>query len=391
MSAIWQVGIYVSPFAITGNAEYARRLVLEKGVSEFVIRTGFDPAAESSNLESAVKIVKDLNASVCFLVGTWWGHIETPPLHRSEKSNESRFPMTYPGSATDDVISEKLRSLSITYSPDEICLTHARYRHPAYISGVFDTGDKAYQYRMEKSGIHPAMLQESLKLFESALAHMKPEDIKVAAEKGLINFLCDISQNDLFSRFFAFRCDTILEAAKKFRNVVKNCSDHILFGTNAFSTEASEICGQDYHRLGNAYDFVQPLLGYMEWHTVESIASWARFLLQKHPAISETEAIDISKRLFQLKDAFLPSSLGEMDQFGEGTEQSILSVTSTQIKNSAKYIGNGYALLPVLRGRTWPRTVIASLIAELNQYDFDGLIFQGTDYLLTPVPEDGWY
>jgi hypothetical protein len=275
----WKLGLYVYPEAVVAQPDYAKRLAEEAGVDHFILRSGYGleiPAA----LGDAVQIVRDLKTDVCLMTGTFWGNAQIEVLHDLPyKSFESQFVMNLPGSDIDAALAAKMGKLCAQYSPDAICLTHARYRHPAHIRGIFEDGakDPAYLARMKAAGIPRAEVDQARIIAEETLRKSDKKSLQRMADKGLIGFLDDLSQTDAWSRYFEFRTTTVSDSYRSFQNEVKSHAG-VAFGTNAYSPNANDVCGHDYDAFDGICDFVQPLLAYMESHRLQPIAAWAVFV-----------------------------------------------------------------------------------------------------------------
>lgn len=382
-----QVGVYLPPQAIVSNPEYAQRLV-ERGVNLFVLRAGFDPQNLNPALGAAIEIARKLGVRICLLVGTWWGHAEKEIPLKYGKSFESKFPSHNPGGDTDFIIWQTLSSLCAEYKVEEICLTHARFRHPAYIEGVFEVGDEQYQESIRAAGINPEEIKKIVPSLSKQIHSMRAADLWELAEHGLEVFIGRLTEPELVEHWFDFRCDRIFRSVSSFASVVHNSGKQ--FGTNAFSPIAARLCGQDYLRLSKVCDEIQPLLGYMEWHTLESISAWAKFLLVNAAGLSSREAIAISKRLFYLENALLPEDIYEIDHMGEGGNQAVLSVTKQELNLTAQWLRQNIPLTPVLRGKTWSKETTDQLVKETEMHGFRGIIFQGCSYLAPPIPDPIW-
>ena len=387
-----KLGVYVYPEAVASAPDYAKRLVEEAGVDYFILRAGYGldfPAP----VGQAVEIVRHANAGVCIMMGSWWGKGNIKPLENlPSKSYESRYPMEMPGSAIDAEIIAKYEKACKEFQPDSVCLTHGRYRHPAYLDGIFDEGSKDTEYlaRMEAAGIPRAEVLAARDAWERAMGKTDKKTLLTLAESGMIEFLCELSQSDAFKRLVAFRRETIHQSLRKLRQAV--ASHGISFGSNAYSLTAATVCGQDYDdSYPEICDFVQPLFPYMEYHHYEPIAAWGRYLLQ-HTQLDEPTAIEAAKQLFYLGGTVCPDSLKELDTCGEGEGSSIRSIVSKELKMCVPYLTKPYKIQPVFRGKQWDHAATDSLVEEAKELGFDSFIFMGCEYLLKgPSPSADWF
>ena len=385
----WKLGVYVQPDAVAADPDYAKRLVEEAGVDHFVLRAGYDlviPAA----LEAAIAVVKDVKAQACCMAGTWW-YPEMEILDLPYKSFEGQYPMTMPGGALDAGIAAKLEKLCGQYKADAVCLSHARYRHPAHIEGIYNdgAGDSAYMARMEKAGVTRAEVLAARAAVERALASSDKAALMKASEDGLIPFLSNLSGGDALDRYFAFRRGTVMDAFRTFHQAVKKY-DGATFGTNAYSPIGFRVCGQDYDAFAETCEFVQPLFPYMEYHHLQPIAAWARYV-RRHAGLDDASAIEIARRLLYLGDATCPESIEELDTCGEGDDKTVASIVGKEVQLCAPYASKPYRVLPVIRGQGWGRPVIDRLTEEIKSL-YDGIVYMGCDYLVpgSQAP-DGWF
>ncbi|MCL2122032.1 MAG: hypothetical protein FWH28_07275 [Clostridiales bacterium] len=375
-----KLGIYCHPDAVVSTPDFAKRLVEEAGVDYFIVRSGYDFTWPDS-LEKAVQIVRDLPVHLQFMTGAFWGGRPQVKVDLPYRSNESMSPIDLPGSSSDAEFAAKYAKLCKTFKPDSFMVTHGRYRHPAYLDSVFDEGADVpeYQARMTAAGIPRAEVQAARASWEKAMGALKKEDLLQATEKGMIEFLCNLSQSDAFQRLIAFRCDTVHNSIMTFRNAVKECG--VSFGANGYSPTAALICGQDYEKsYAETVDFLQPLLCYMEWHRYMPIASWARYI-KEFTKVDEPTAIEAAKNVFYLGGTVCPDSIEELDTCVEGTNESVYSITSREIQLCAPYLSKPYMLQPVLRGKQWDWAVTDRLVEEAKALGIQTIIFGGCEYL----------
>ena len=387
-----RLGIYVQPESVVAEPGYAKRLIQEAGVDYFILRSGYG-LDFPSEVGEAVNIVRGLNAKVCLMLGAWWGRGSIKRLENlPSKSYESMYPMEMPGSSIDAKLVAKYEKACAQFKPESICISHGRYRHPAYLEGIFDEGsnDPEYLARMESKGIPRADVLSARASWEKAMGQADKETLFKYAENGLIEFLCSLSQSDAFKRLVAFRLETIHLSLRALSRAVK--SHGVSFGTNAYSLIASEVCGQDY---GDSYtencDFVQPLFPYMEYHRYEPVAAWGRYILS-HAKLDDPDAIEVAKRIFYLGDAIFPDNLKELDTCAEGDGKVIRSIVSKELKMCKPYLSRPYKIQPVFRGIQWDHAVTDNLVEEAKSYGMDSFIYMGCEYLLKePAPSNVWF
>jgi hypothetical protein len=386
----WKLGIYVYTDAVVSAPDYAKRLVEETGVDHFIFRAGYGMDIPDS-LGKAIEIVRNAKAQVCCMSGTWWGGTIKMLEGLQSKSYESRFPIDMPGSEIDAEIIAKLEKFCKEYKPDAVCLSHARYRHPAYIDAIFDDGsqDSAYLAHMEAAGVPLREVSEARAAWEKTLGASNKTSLLKAADGGLINFLSELSQSSAVKNFFSFRCETVTNSLRAIGKAAKRF-EGIAFGSNVYSPIAAEFCGQDYSVWTDIFDFMQPLFPYMEYHHFEPIAAWARYV-QKYARLDDSDAIEIAKRLFYMGDTVVPSGIAELDTCGEGNDQQIRSVVEKGLRLTAPYLSESCKLLPILRGVEWGKAV-TDILAEQAKSQFGSVIFMGCEYLLSGAPSaDRWF
>jgi hypothetical protein len=261
-------------------------------------------------------------------------------------------------------------------------LTHARYRHPAYIEAIFDeaVNDAGYQERMRQAGIPRADMLAARAAWEQALGKLGKKELLAASEAGFVPFLCELSQSDALRRLTEFRRETIYDSVKAYRQAVTKYG--VSFGSNAFSPWGSPVTGQDYDKtFSDLCDFIQPLLCYNEWHRFESIAAWGRYLALHTGIDDEPAVIQAAKNLFGLGEAICPDSLQELDTCLEGGSESVLSFSRIETKMCAQYLDKPYKLQIIYRGRGWDWDTTDQVLAEAREMGFDSFIFNGCEYL----------
>ena len=386
-------GIYVSPRSVADAPHYARRLRDEAGVSVFQLRAGFDPKTPADGLAEAVETVRALDCHVQLLVGTWWGHGIEPGADRMRPvvstrpdfpAHEAQWTMRTPGGPADAEIEEALRGLCRTYQPDGVCLTHARFRHPADIRGLFETGSGPFSAAAADRGLAPAAVAAA---WGRALEELTREAPTALASQGatLPAFLDRLARTDLFTRWFTFRCEWVQRSVVRFAQAARGGRD-VAFGVNAFGPYGATLVGQDYRSLARTCTFIQPLLGYVRWHVLQPIGAWARLLCDRVPTLGESEAIRLSGELLGAPTEALPDSLEALAQTGEGDPRTIAAVVGAELAAVATIAG----ISPVLRGQDWPATVFSALVSHAEESGIAAVFFQGTEHLAAGAPDEGW-
>lgn len=402
-SALPRRSVYVAADAVCDAPEYARRLVERAAVDCFVVRAGFNPLATDGRLEQAVDQVKSLGVQCWLLVGTWWGNGLDPGeeamvpfaedlLKGAAPAHEGQWRMASPGGRMDDVVEETLHRLCRRFDPDGICLTHARYRHPAAISGMFETGGGAFQALMRQNDLSVLEVRDALSTVQERLNDLDAASlIDHLAERGVTRFLDSVSGADVFSRWFGVRSELVNRSLRRFSRAVKDTGTGTRFGTNAFGPTAAFECGQDYVALSLVCDFVQPLLGYVNWHVLQPVSAWSDFLHDRVPGLTRGEAKAASAAIFGLAGRPMESFESPLRlDAGEGQPAGIAPVVERQLTLLEAIDVPRNAFLPVLRGRDWPTDVTRALTGRIESYDYGGVVFQGTVALAGPSPAASW-
>lgn len=393
-------GVYVAPSAVVEAPEYVKRLREEFGVDVFQLRTGFVPSSEVAVLDKAVELLRGLDAQIWLLVGTWWGHgvqaqddrmepLFEPPMRYT--AHEAQFPMRTPGGSGDDEIANALRALLKSHSPDGICLTHARYHHAADISGMFAWGAPPFTASASGEGIDPQSLIQYWTIALSEVALRAPEELLAHAEQmRLPEFLDHMSSSDKFTNWFELRARLIERAVDRFRQVAKAYDPNVAFGVNAMNPAMAELTGQFYGRLRQICDFVQPLLGYVEWHMLQPLAAWAALLTGTNKKLREDTSIRIAANLLGIEAVELPNSVSECLHTGEGPSNLIFDLVYHQLGMVTSMRDSHGMLLPVLNGHGWPSRTLFALEEAAESSGFQRVFLQGTDMLTGEPPVAGW-
>ncbi|HET8985840.1 MAG TPA: hypothetical protein VFN03_08790, partial [Trueperaceae bacterium] len=180
-------------------------------------------------------------------------------------------------------------------------------------------------------------------------------------------------------------------SVQRFGQAVKGVTTTTSFGTNASGPGSAFECGQDYTALVGQCDFVQPLLGYIDWHVMQPINAWQDFLTARVHGLATRDAAAISATLFGLGDGSLSSYSSVLAPgHEEGTPEGIQQVVLRQLDLLEAKGLPLTALLPVLRGRDWPTDVTRSLAQLTDARGFGGVVYQGATALASPVPVEGW-
>jgi hypothetical protein len=385
MSTAVTTGLYVSAEALAQAPDYARALVEEHGVGLFVIRTGFDPGTPCPHLDEAVSAIARLGVSFQFLVGTWWGEglsgsgeTMTAANHLldydTSLAHEVQWPMVAPGGEDDRSVRETIGTLCTRYSPSGICLTHARFKHAADINSLFEIAGGPFGEAMAAAGITRPLLTSMLRTLEQRLRGISAE---TAPGTTLIEFLDAVTESDLFSRWFGFRCGQVAAAVAGVFEPIRQRHPAVKLGTNAMGPRFSRLSGQDYHQLAASCDFVQPLLGYMRWHVLQPIYAWATLLREKSGTLDPRAALALSARLFGFEPAELALDWDQRNQPDEGDEAAIVTMVRRQLDALGGFPPAKVA--PVLRGHGLSPRTTKTLIAISQGHGFPTILFQGSD------------
>ena len=395
-------GVYLEPAAVARDPDYAARLAAA-GVSIFLLRTGFNPERTAPELERAVAVAEALGVVVWLLAGTWWGHgiaadAETmalpdgwQPLARRHllgdyPAHEQQWPMWVPGGRADAAISANLEQLG-RCDPHGICLTHARFRHPAAIGGLFESAPgwpappPAADWEHVVAGLNGITPQQFAQLSAGhdligALDHLAHR----GGRRG--------GGSAPFSRWFAVRGERLQTAVNELLATARRAGgDRLIAGSNAIAPHAAALSGQHYGDLAARADFVQPLLGYMNWHVFQCGAAWARLVRRCSDHLSEAAALAGAWRLFGLDPRHLPRSEAEM--VGEGAATMIEPVVTALLDGVLQQCP-AQRVMPVLRGHDWPAEVTRRLEQRIRAAGCPAVFYQGTTVLAGPAPGTGW-
>ena len=313
-------GAYLEPAAVARDPDYAAALV-DAGVTIFLLRTGFNPRRAAPQLEAAVGVAERVGAAVWLLAGTWWGHgvtagadamalpdawrrLDRQGLLGDYPAHEAQWPMWAPGGSADAAIAANLEQLA-GWNPAAICLTHARFRHPAAIGGLFETGPAW------TDALQPAHWERVVAGMRASTPGQLAEFAERAGGRALIDALDRFAQlgdrdggggpDAPYADWFARRRTRVRRAESRFLAAARGSGGPaLLAGGNAIAPHAAVLSGQHYGELAAHADFVQPLLGYMEWHVFQCGAAWARLLRRCIPGLSEAAALESVWRLFGL-------------------------------------------------------------------------------------------
>lgn len=392
MNSAPTTGVYVSAEELAEAPDYARRLVEEHGVGLFVIRTGFDPARTSPRLDEAVGAVTRLGVSFQFLVGTWWGAGLTPagppmaPVVRlldygADLAHEAQWEMAAPGGEGDRAVQETIDRLCGRYHPAGICLTHARFKHPADINSLFSTAGGRFGDAMAAAGFTRAHLTALLGTMSQRLRGLSPATVRATT---LIEFLDELTATDSFSRWFDFRCRQVAAAVAEIFAPIRRRHPGVQLGTNAMGPMFSRCCGQDYGLLATSCDFLQPLLGYMRWHVLQPIYAWAALLHKMSGTLKPGEALALSARLFGFGPAELALDWNQRGGTDEGDESAMITMVRRQL---GALVGAHTAIIaPVLRGHGVAPGTNEVLVDLLRQRGCSTILFQGGDHQSWVLP-----
>jgi hypothetical protein len=391
-------GVYVSPASVAASPEYAARLVGDSGVNLFVLRAGFNPTRVDPALAAAVEIVRRVGARAWLLVGAWWGEGVEPshedmrtfcpwPDRDAYAAHERQWRMRPPGGKQDERIAETVVALLHERSPDGICLTHSRFRHPADISGLFEMPADGFP------GCDSGDLRGALVRIDRVLRRQAPEVIIAHSEsERLPGFLDWLADAEVFGAWFRLRCEMITASVSKLKTTLDGVAPpECLFGQNAFNPFMSGLCGQDYDAMSGACDFVQPLLGYMRWHVFEPVLAWTDWLRRRVPGLEPADAPRVARNLLGLDHMLWPAAEPDcLRGEDEGRTDLTRATVEAALNRCLRVRSDEMRVLPVLRGNGWAPDVISDLSARAESPGMDGVIYQGCNWLAPDPPDEGW-
>ena len=395
-------GVYLEPSAVARDPAYAAELAAA-GVSIFLLRTGFNPERTAPELERALAVADRLGVVVWLLAGTWWGHGisaggETMALTGEWRSlarrdllgdypaHEQQWPMWVPEGRADTTIGANLEQLGARWRPHAICLTHARFRHPAAIGALFESA----------AGWPPPPAAEWERVVAGLDGITPAQFAELSARHDLIGALDRLARRGVvpdddaapFGSWFAQRGTRLQAAVAQLLATARRAGgERLIAGCNAIGPHAAALSGQHYGDLARKADFVQPLLGYMNWHVFQCGAAWARLVRRCSGRLSEADALVGVWRLFGLDPRHLPRSEAEMN--GEGAAATIEQVVGALLDQVLSACPR-QRVMPVLRGCDWPPQVTYRLERRIRAAGCPAVFFQGTEVLAGPPPGPGW-
>ncbi len=396
-------GAYLEPAAVARNPEYAARLA-DAGVTIFLLRTGFNPQRTAPALERAVAVADRLGVATWLLAGTWWGHglsaggeamalpdawqaLARRGLLGDYPAHEQQWPMRPPGGSADAAIAANLEQLARRWGPRAICLTHARFRHPAAIGGLFESAPG-----------WPELAAAHWEQVVAGLREITPRRFaELSAGHDLIGALDELARRGArggcgagpFAGWFAQRGARLQAAVTGLLDVARKAGGgRLRAGVNAIAPHAAALSGQHYRELARCADFVQPLLGYVNWHVFQCGAAWARLVRWAGGGrLSEAEALAGAWRLFGLEPRRLPRSEAEMA--GEGAAGALEAVAGALLDRVLRACP-AERVLPVLRGNDWPPAATRRLERRIRAAGCPAVFYQGTTVLAGLPPGPGW-
>jgi len=395
-------GVYLEPAAVVRDPAYAADLAAA-GVSIFLLRTGFNAERAAPELERAITVADRLGVVVWLLAGTWWGHgvsaggdamalpgewqsLARRHLLGDYPAHEQQWPMWAPGGRADAAIAANLEQLGGRWRPHAICLTHARFRHPAAIGGLFESAP----------GWPAPPPATAWTRVVGTLDGIAPERFaELSRRHDLIGALDHLAGRGAgggdaapYASWFARRGVRLQAAVTHLLATARRAGGaRLIAGSNAIAPHAAALSGQHYGDLARQADFVQPLLGYMNWHVFQCGAAWARLVRRRSGRLSEAEALAGVWRLFGLDPHHLPRSEAEME--GEGAAATIEQVVGALL-DAVLRACPPQRVMPVLRGGDWPAQVTRRLEQQVRAAGCPAVFYQGTKLLAGPPPGPGW-
>jgi len=341
---------------------------------------------DDAQLRRAIARAKKLGLRVWLLAGGW-------------TANDYHVAMFCPGQeAINDWYEAVYVHLARAYGADGLDVTHARYPMTSYPRGLFLCTCSACARTAAAMGYDMPAMCADLRAARGTLARLDGRRLAAALQRGM--GIADAHQALGLAagvwQWFTFRTRLLARNLARFRAAVHAAAGaQFTFGADTYPASLAMFVGHDQTRWDQFSDFASPLVSHLDIFPMETLVTWARFLLSLWPGLAETEALRLVYRLLGYDGLSLPDTIAGFALGAPDCEFRNVPLAEMVLLDTGKAracLPPGTPSYPIIQGggapHCWPRSAIERIVSGLQAQGHQGYMLQGTGSLMA-WPEPG--
>ena len=278
--------------------------------------------------------------------------------------------------------------LATRYGVQGLDITHARYPMGSFPRGLCACTCGHCAQTAAAMGYDFGAMKAAL---GTALQRLRTADPSLLASlgrlgAGLFDTLQLLGPGGGLVDWFRFRAELLATRLQGFRRAVKEAAGAgFVFGTDTHPASLSMFVGHDHAAWDGFSDFASPLVSHISAFVCDTLSTWATFLSQENPGLSERDALQVVYGLTGYDGIGLPDELAGLapDQPERLAYQiPVEELVMRDLVKARLYLPAGVPSYPIIHGTGWPRQAIDGIVRRAAQAGHNGIIWQGTDELI---------
>jgi hypothetical protein len=338
------------------------------------------PGGNDAELREAIRLAHSLGIEVWLLGGVW-------------VSSDYDLLMYCPSNEAVNHWYETLFAhIAARYDADGLDCTHARYPMLSELPGVLTCACERCARTAASMGYDMGRMVNGWRTARQALQRL---DARFVAELGRLSlgpfdYLQLLGLDQGLAQWFRFRSDLIVRNVAGFRRAVRAAArPGFTFGVDTYAASLSMFVGHDQTRWAEHSDFASPLISHVDIFVTKALVSWAQVLQGLVKDLSIADALRAVYRFTGYDSLALPDNvadfaLGEPD--GEFRHVPLVELLTLDMAKARLALPQGLPCYPIIQGggepHLWPREMVDRTMAAAKAYGHDGVIFQGTRFLV---------
>lgn len=361
---------------------------------------------DDTALRNAIDIAHKKDLTVWFCGGGWHGgggsfpelcmqdmhHNPLSDVPKQRYSKEQHAVSFCPGNATmNSWLGEVLGDVMARYPYDGVDLTHFRYTAPSFLENLFGCGCTRCEALASAGGYDFARMRGAVLRFWDRIQHLDAKEIRQATDQGI--GLTDLTEwlgiDAGLTDWFDFRSGVINQNLSTFRDKAYQgaAGRPIMFGSDTFPPTFARLVGHSYRDSMKWADYTSTLISHVEVFVLSTFATYADMLCEWTVGLKEEEALRFVYRLFGYDH--IQNMPERLDAFNiddpdcEINTVALSDIVELELKRARLFNDGSIPSYPVIKGAVWPTHVIQNLVDSAENMGHEGIIFQGTDALVS--------
>ena len=273
------------------------------------------------------------------------------------------------------------------YGVEALDITHFRYPMGSFPLGLF--GCTCNHCRSEATTLGYDM-DEMVAGLTDAREKLRKLDGKRLGQVtrlgfGFFDVVHALGLSSGFLDWWRFRQDLVVKNLKQFKAAVHDASPDTRFGTDTYPASMAMTAGHDYLRWDEMADYASPLVSHISAFVCNTFIEWARFLQAEVPNLSEADALQTVYRFLGYDGMGLPETIETMD-VAEPDLAARIPTADLVLRDLVKaklLLPDGVPSYPIIHGHGWSRETIDRIVDEAKELGHNGIVWQGTDELVS--------